>query len=517
MYTLMARMFVAVLLAGSVAVLCEAWPLPAPHAAARSRLGGRCVYPATENVPHGRKPNPFLLVVAARLAVLCSEELTSGLTASAASEAMRFVKEVGVPEENGMSCRGCPACVRAALTCKQVRFGEAFRAEIKGAPPPEPGLPVVWMSAAVKDEANLIVSWVLHHWRLGVRRFLVYDNGSDHLREALRVPVEAGVVEIFDHPGENVQTKAYERALAHAKEESSAQRPEFLAFMDTDEFVMLDGTRYRSLPHFFKRFAEDRSVGAVCLNWVMAGGTTWLDEWDDFALANAVAADNADQHVKTFGRVPYTTGVPHVHFMTMSKGRYRVNANGVMSDPSPFNPPTMEHAYILHYHWRSLEGWIRKRTRGRATVNVTEFAKHCPTCMANATLDSLANEFVLHRGIGGIAPVRFGEGWPARHLNKTPGWSPVAGQKAVVAHFRQVTEVLSCACVAERSLRRGAPPTPETRKRAAAARSVDANAQHRGGAADGGGGAPAVRSPRAVKGPWAPADRAGTLAKRARR
>jgi hypothetical protein len=377
-----------------------------------------------------------LWVVLARLVLSCSQELHGG--------DFDLAQAVDSTRSGGMACEGCPPCVRQALSCDQVRFSEAFRVELERTKAQREtegsDLPVVWISATIKNEANLAVSWVFHHWMIGVQKVLLYDNGSvDHIKEAMKVPIEAGFVELIDHPGEAVQNLAYQRALERSQDAGDVS---FCAFIDVDEFIILDDTS-STLPEVMKHFdGEGSNVGAVSFNWRFAQWMSGLDRWDRFALSNVSMSPTLHWQVKSLARVRFTRFVNSPHYPRVKRGKYQVDGmdrkiSGPVNTRVPATP-----AYILHLRRRGLEGWIRKRMRGDAAIpsGTRKYFKACPMCLPTASLDDIVNEFKA-----GLSPLKFAKSMNAAQILMN-GTIHLPAMEAASELFRSVVNIHSCSC-----------------------------------------------------------------------
>ena len=118
----------------------------------------------------------------------------------------------------------------------------------------------LWATVIVRNSAQKLIEWIVHHFLLGVQHFLVYDNVSvDNLQAALQPFVQASVVTLIPNVRDLMQIKAYNHALQHAKQRSV----QWLMMMDVDEFIMTSTTN--TLLELL--FTHTHTVGAVQLQW----------------------------------------------------------------------------------------------------------------------------------------------------------------------------------------------------------------------------------------------------------
>lgn len=93
------------------------------------------------------------------------------------------------------------------------------------------------VAACIKNEAAYLAEWLDFHHRLGVERFILYDNGStDDLHAVCKPYVDAGLVTLIPWANFSVWFNQQRGAYAHALMNFGAQTT-WMGFFDIDEFM----------------------------------------------------------------------------------------------------------------------------------------------------------------------------------------------------------------------------------------------------------------------------------------
>jgi hypothetical protein len=180
--------------------------------------------------------------------------------------------------------------------------------------------------AIVKSEAPYLLEWVAFHRVVGIRSFLIANNGGDDgTSELLELMARAGYVFHFDFVGRSgVQREAYDTVIPHVRNFA-----ELAVIIDADEFIrpLGAGRVDTALSGMF----ADPSVSAVGINWAIYGSSGRIKSGRDLVTKRFSARAKQDfgvnNHVKTAVRVDRFVSCENSHFMRTSDGRY-VHTNG---------------------------------------------------------------------------------------------------------------------------------------------------------------------------------------------
>lgn len=128
---------------------------------------------------------------------------------------------------------------RLRATLRRLRGGDGVPdSYVRIAPPaPAPDRAGICVGAIIKDEAPYLPEWLAFHRLLGVRRFVLYDNGSTDGTQAVLRPYEAeGLVTVVDWRVFTDLVRPQALAHAHAIVNYGAAF-RWISFIDVDEFL----------------------------------------------------------------------------------------------------------------------------------------------------------------------------------------------------------------------------------------------------------------------------------------
>lgn len=120
----------------------------------------------------------------------------------------------------------------------------------------------VQIATMVRNEARNLAEWIAFHEVVGVRGFIVYDNGStDGTRELLSSLPSVILVDWPPEPGEGGTRFPVARQIGAYADAVARADARWLAFIDPDEYLFSPG--YRPLPTVLRAYEEHDAV-AVC-------------------------------------------------------------------------------------------------------------------------------------------------------------------------------------------------------------------------------------------------------------
>lgn len=229
------------------------------------------------------------------------------------------------------------------------------------------------------NEERYIAEWIAYHRLIGVTGFMVYDDCSDDgsvmaamLMGAISVPGtaknEGGNVGPFQRAGE---------LLSRRLEQGHPDAPDWVLFIDLDEYVCVDGD---FLPDYLSRAPED--AGNVLLSWKVFGshGKEAYDRRPTpvrFGMASE-ASDHPNRFIKSCARMAAFDGFrgQNNHYAHVRPGFRHVNARfetaemftgkGTQGRPFLFfEQPVWEGCYLHHYAVRSRQEFDERKRFGQ--------------------------------------------------------------------------------------------------------------------------------------------------------
>ncbi len=219
----------------------------------------------------------------------------------------------------------------------------------------------VTMLAVAKNEGPYIEEWVAHHYAIGFRRFLVYDNDStDGTGEMLaRNPRLRGIVQVVPWPASAYADAGSPQIPAYQDGLRRLGRRGWVAILDIDEFLVPrhDATVQALLARY-------RDVSALSIGWKLFG-SSGLASYDEGRVTERFRYAGPSRMTKTIARLEHIEA-PAIHCPIM---RERPAVDELRRPNYALNhlqTPTHASVQINHYFSKSMGEWEEKRFRGRS-------------------------------------------------------------------------------------------------------------------------------------------------------
>ena len=273
-------------------------------------------------------------------------------------------------------------------------------------PKPEPGRDGVAVALIVRNEARHIREWAAFHQRAGVRRFLIYDNGStdgtiDILRATL--PDEVRVVvpwrQVFSDGWLGREIHNQVLAYAHAASNFGAS-VRWMAFIDADEFLVP-----KQAPTIPEALAHLGDAANLSLPWHMFGRSGHVEPPGGGVLTNYLrrARDPMSdvRGVRAFKVIvdPCHMTAARVHSMETDGSFLTANDKGVSVEEKERMKPgfySVDHLQLNHYYTRSESELAAKIGRGpNLTAKAPEYTRKVRRTVANIEADEVEDRAAL--------------------------------------------------------------------------------------------------------------------------
>lgn len=253
-------------------------------------------------------------------------------------------------------------------------------------PLPEPGRHGLAIATVLRNEEHYIAEWVSFHRAVGVRHFLVYDDGStDRTLAILRdlLPAETLTILPWRFATRDVrmglQLNRQVLAFAHAILNFGGDF-RWMAFIDVDEFILpkTGGSIEEAL-------AGAKGFPNISLPWHMFGTSGHKERPSGSVTRNYTlrARDPMSRlkNVMNFKCIVDPCAVSEVsvhHFSTKEFGDRTANDAGEVFPLDQRKSPAFyssRHLQLNHYYTRSQEEFARKIERGGVSPTVWEKRK----------------------------------------------------------------------------------------------------------------------------------------------
>lgn len=218
-----------------------------------------------------------------------------------------------------------------------------------------------------KYEADYVKEWIDYHFLIGVNRIYFYDNESpDYTVKILEPYIESGKLVYNLIKGRARQLDAYNDAIR-----KYAERTKYIAFIDLDEFLVLEDETSTLKETIDSIMNKDRRAGGIAVNWCMYGSSRHETKPNGLVIENFLYRGTPDKRgnncIKTIANPRIIKKYQHVHYPTYKAGFYNIDELGKRVDG--WSNPRSENTKrirINHYFTKSKEEWIERRSHGKA-------------------------------------------------------------------------------------------------------------------------------------------------------
>jgi hypothetical protein len=212
--------------------------------------------------------------------------------------------------------------------------------------------------AIIKEEYDLF-EWVEYHWKMGVGKFYIVDNGDmTGSKKQLQQFIDSGVVVLTERHGPALQMVVYQSCIDNFK-----HLHQWIGFFDADEYVVT--TNNCSIPSILRNFTE---YGGVSLNWMAFGSSGHVFRPQGGVIANYNKCSKSSV-VKVIGNMEYVVshaGNPHQLRYSHGKGSVSPDLTADQRAHNELHSSLYNLMYLNHYHLKSKEDFDRAKGRGRA-------------------------------------------------------------------------------------------------------------------------------------------------------
>lgn len=213
-----------------------------------------------------------------------------------------------------------------------------------------------------KDEGPYFKEWLDWHISKGVKKFYVYDNGSqDDTKKILQSYIEKGFVEYNWFPGYRKQLAAYDDCLKRHRFDTK-----WLAFIDMDEFIV--PLKHSTIPAYLN---DKKNWPVVEINWLTYGSSGEKKKRQEPVMkrfhCHSQPQHILNHHVKSIVNPRRIYGMIGCHEAARINGKAADSHGERVRISWKDREPQHDVIRINHYAVRSYEEFMEKQQRGRAS------------------------------------------------------------------------------------------------------------------------------------------------------
>ena len=239
----------------------------------------------------------------------------------------------------------------------------------------------------VKDMPTELNEFFTHHYfHHGIRRFYVYDDGSDepladhnNATHGYSIPSNATTfsyifpTDVAPEDREHLQDRTMERCLReHGKKHT------WMGLLDADEYLEMRSNEFPTLAGWLHHWEKKSSVGGVAVSWLphSSDGKKHIQSAGFRHSFTECLTDHFKQdngfwlitHSKSFIRTGTPVTIPNIHSAWYEDDFVRVDEHGDDDKGMrvSIEPPTYEFWALHHYATGSREYFEGKASRGRS-------------------------------------------------------------------------------------------------------------------------------------------------------
>lgn len=215
------------------------------------------------------------------------------------------------------------------------------------------------IATIARGEAPYVYEWAKYHFGIGVDHIYFYDNDPNP-KASFNISIfPKSIVTVIPFPGDTMQTKMTEHALAHFRKSTR-----WLAFMDVDEFLV--PLKTSNMQTFLKPYEK---YSAICPHWRLFGSNGERNYRDSPVLERFTRrAIEVDRHIKSIVDPIRTFRWVTVHKYTHNTPAVDEYCRPIAETESRPEPATADYIQLNHYVTKSYEECLERRNRPRADI-----------------------------------------------------------------------------------------------------------------------------------------------------
>jgi hypothetical protein len=244
-----------------------------------------------------------------------------------------------------------------------------------------------------KNEEPYIIEWIIYHLKIGFCKIFIYDNNDDNtkllncLKKIENYPEIRKNIVIIPFPGEIKQIAAYNHFL-----KNFSKKWKWVSIMDCDEFIVIKDPNYIPIKKLLIKYCNEGSLG---IHWKLFGNNNKDTYEDEPVTSRFIKCEKLlNPHIKSISVCKDIKFFNNPHYPILYNNKNHKDYLGrIINGPLQYIGLEDNMIYINHYFCKTIEEWIIKRDRGRASCNVKRNDSEYHSHNKNEIDDMLACDF----------------------------------------------------------------------------------------------------------------------------
>ena len=211
-------------------------------------------------------------------------------------------------------------------------------------------------------EEPYIYEFIEHYQKIGISKIYLYDNHPSATLSTLR---RLPIIHYIHYPGAQKQLPAYHHAVTQATRENDEGIPDFLGFIDVDEFIVFENgmntiQEFLGQEHF-------REYSAVAFPWKQFYSDGMIN-YEPRPVTERFFIGHMHKHFKSFVRPVEMIFFNNPHYFVTQNGTRNAGGSKTLADAEDPCDYVENTAVLHHYFTKSYQEFMLKLKRGSSDI-----------------------------------------------------------------------------------------------------------------------------------------------------